>query len=47
VVEVRDVPGAFVFSVETDGSFSVDDLVTSAVRSVYDRADELEAAVQL
>ena len=46
-VEVRDVPGAFVFSVETDGSFSVDDLVTSAVRSVGDRAESLETAVQL
>jgi len=46
-VTVADVPGAFVFSVETDGSMSVDDLVTSAIRSLYDRADELEAAVQL
>lgn len=46
-VEARDVPGAFVFHVETDGSFSVDDLVTSAVRSIHDRADELESAVQL
>ena len=46
-VEVHDVPGAFVFQVETDGSFSVDDLVTSAVRSVGARAEELETAVQL
>ena len=46
-VTVTDVPGAFVFDVETDGSFSVDDLVTSAVRSVGDRAEELETAVQL
>ena len=46
-VSVHDVPGAFVFSVETDGSFSVDDLVESAVRSVHDRADELATAVQL
>ena len=44
---VHDVPGAFVFSVETDGSFSVDELVESAVRSVHDRADELATAVQL
>ena len=46
-VTVHDVQGAFVFSVETDGSFSVDDLVESAVRSVHDRADELATAVQL
>ena len=41
------VPVAFVFRLETDGSFSVDDLVTSAVRSVGDRADALETDVQL
>jgi DNA-directed RNA polymerase subunit D len=46
-IEVVDVPNAFVFHVETDGSFPVDDLVTGAVRSVFDRADELEQAVQL
>ena len=46
-VAVKDVPNAFVFHVETDGSMSVDDLVTSAARSVHDRAEELEAAVQL
>ena len=46
-VTVQDVQGAFVFHVETDGSFSVDELVTSAVRSVQDRADELATAVQL
>lgn len=46
-VSVTDVPGAFVFHVETDGSMSVDELVTGAVRSLSDRADELEAAVQL
>jgi len=45
-VEVHDAE-AFVFHVETDGSFPVDDLVTAAVRSVHDRADELEQAVQL
>jgi hypothetical protein len=33
--------------VETDGSFGIDDLVTSAVRSVARRAEELETAVQL
>ncbi len=46
-VEVVDVPNAFVFYVETDGSFPVEDLVTGAVRSVFDRADDLEQAVQL
>jgi DNA-directed RNA polymerase subunit D len=46
-VTVTEVPGAFVFHVETDGSMSVDDLVSGAVRSLADRADELEAAVQL
>jgi len=46
-VTVTDVPNAFVFHVETDGSFSVDDLVTRAVSSLSDRASELEQAVQL
>jgi DNA-directed RNA polymerase subunit D len=46
-VEVHDVPNAFVFDVETDGSMSVDDLVLAAVDSIGDRADELAAAVQL
>ena len=46
-VEVVDVPEAFVFSVETDGSMSVEDLVVGAADSLIDRADELETAVQL
>ncbi|WP_396612273.1 DNA-directed RNA polymerase subunit D [Haloferax sp. S1W] len=46
-VEVHDVPGAFVFSVETDGSFTVDELVTRAVASIGDRAAELEEKVAL
>ena len=46
-VEVRDVPGAFVFHVETDGSFSVEELVTRAVESIEDRAAELESKVAL
>ena len=46
-VTVEDVPGAFVFKVETDGSMSVDELVTHAIRSLADRADALEDAVQL
>jgi DNA-directed RNA polymerase subunit D len=42
---VTDVPGAFVFHVETDGSFSVEELVTRAVESIGDRAAELESNV--
>jgi DNA-directed RNA polymerase subunit D len=46
-VEVTDVPDAFVFDVETDGSFSVDELVEQAVGSIQTRATELKEAVQL
>jgi len=46
-LEVEDVPNAFVFSVETDGSLTVDELVTRAVGSLRDRADELRESVQL
>ncbi len=46
-VEVTDVPNAFVFHVETDGSYTVEELVTLAADSIADRADELEDAVQL
>ncbi|UTF55272.1 DNA-directed RNA polymerase subunit D [Natronosalvus rutilus] len=46
-VRVEDVAGAFVFHVETDGSFSVEELVTRAVDSIDRRAAELEEAVQL
>lgn len=46
-VEVHDVPNAFVFHVETDGSLTVDELVTEAAASISDRANELEQAVQL
>jgi len=46
-VELHDVPGAFVFHVESDGSMSVDELVLRAVDSLSARADELEQAVQL
>ena len=46
-VEVHDVPNAFVFSIESDGSLSVEDLVLNAVDSIAARADELEQAVQL
>jgi DNA-directed RNA polymerase subunit D len=46
-LEVHDVENAFVFDVETDGSFSVDDLVVQAVNSLEDRAVELKETVQL
>jgi len=46
-VEVEDVPGAFVFHVESDGSMPVEELVLRAVDTLVDRADELEQAVQL
>ena len=46
-LEVTDVESAFVFHVETDGSFSVDDLVVSAVDTLENRAQELKEAVQL
>ncbi|MFQ3285128.1 MAG: DNA-directed RNA polymerase subunit D [Natronomonas sp.] len=46
-VSVEDVPNAFVFDVETDGSMSVEELVLKAAESLRARADELEAAVQL
>ncbi len=44
---VHDVENAFVFDVETDGSLSVEELVTGAVDSLEARATELRAAVQL
>lgn len=46
-VSVVDIPDAFVFHVETDGSFSVEELVTRAADSLESRAAELETAVQL
>jgi DNA-directed RNA polymerase subunit D len=46
-LEVHDVDNAFVFDVETDGSFSVDDLVEAAVGTIESRAEELKAAVAL
>ncbi|MFB6108774.1 MAG: DNA-directed RNA polymerase subunit D [Haloplanus sp.] len=44
-LEIHDVPGAFVFHVETDGSFGVEELVTRAVESIGARAAELESNV--
>ncbi|MFP8888471.1 DNA-directed RNA polymerase subunit D [Natrialbaceae archaeon A-CW2] len=46
-VHVEDVPNAFVFHVETDGSFDASDLVTRAVDTIDSRAADLEEAVQL
>jgi DNA-directed RNA polymerase subunit D len=46
-VEVTDIDGAFVFDVETDGSFSVDELVVEAVGTIEDRATELKESIQL
>jgi len=46
-IEVTDVENAFVFQVETDGSFSANDLVVQAIDTLEDRATELKAAVQL
>ncbi|MFB6161861.1 MAG: DNA-directed RNA polymerase subunit D [Halococcoides sp.] len=46
-VSVEDVENAFVFHVETDGSFSADRLVLDAVESLGERAEELHDAVQL
>ena len=46
-VEVHDVPNAFVFHVETDGSLTIDEIVTAAADSIESRADELKQAVQL
>ncbi|MFW5973759.1 MAG: DNA-directed RNA polymerase subunit D [Natrialbaceae archaeon] len=44
---VEDVPNAFVFHVETDGSFTPEELVDRAVDTLDARAAELEDAVQL
>ncbi|WP_138006199.1 DNA-directed RNA polymerase subunit D [Halalkalirubrum salinum] len=46
-VSVTDVPGAFVFHVETDGSLSVEELVDRAAESIGDRAAELKDAVSV
>lgn len=46
-VHVEDIEEAFVFHVETDGSVSVEELVTGAVDTLHSRANDLEEAVQL
>jgi DNA-directed RNA polymerase subunit D len=45
--EVTDVENAFVFDVETDGSFTIDELVVQAIKSLEGRARELKQTVQL
>mgnify|MGYP002760182110 CR=1 FL=1 len=47
VVDVVDAPGAVVFHVETDGSFSVTELVEQAIRSLGDRAAELQTKLTI
>jgi DNA-directed RNA polymerase subunit D len=47
VVAVTDVPGAVVFHVETDGSFSVTELVEQAIASLGDRAAELQTKLTI
>jgi DNA-directed RNA polymerase subunit D len=44
-IEVTDVPGAFVFHVESDGSLDVEELVLRAAGSIGARAAELEEKV--
>ncbi len=44
-VSVEDVPDAFVFHVETDGSMTAEELVLRAVQSLGDRATELQEKV--
>lgn len=46
-LSVEDVPNAFVFHVETDGSLSVDELVDQGAGSLQTRAEELHEAIQL
>ncbi len=46
-VVVHDVPNAFVFNVESDGSMPIADLVAASIDSIGDRAGALEEAVSL
>lgn len=46
-LEVTDVDEAFVFDVETDGSYSADDLVLEAIGTIEARANELKETIQL
>ncbi|GAB3417630.1 DNA-directed RNA polymerase subunit D [Haloparvum alkalitolerans] len=44
---VEDVPGAFVFHIETDGSLSVEELLLRAIDTIEERADELHTKVSV
>ncbi|QHS16341.1 DNA-directed RNA polymerase subunit D [Halopenitus persicus] len=44
-VSVEDVPGAFVFHVETDGSVDVEELIVRAIGTIEERADELRTTI--
>ena len=44
-LRVEDVPGAFVFHIETDGSVTVEELLLRAIGSIEERADELRTKV--
>jgi DNA-directed RNA polymerase subunit D len=44
-VHVEDVPGAFVFHIETDGSVDVEELLLRAIDTIESRADELRETV--
>ncbi len=46
-ISVEDVPNAFIFHVETDGSIFVDDLVDQGARSLAGRAADLQEAIEL
>ncbi|MES3516168.1 MAG: DNA-directed RNA polymerase subunit D [Natronomonas sp.] len=46
-VRVEDVPEAFVFNIETDGSMTVEELVEAAVDTISARAESLQDAVRL
>jgi DNA-directed RNA polymerase subunit D len=46
-LRVEDVPGAFVFHVESDGSLPVEELVARAAATLSDRAGELETRVSV
>ncbi|MFB6128575.1 MAG: DNA-directed RNA polymerase subunit D [Halorhabdus sp.] len=46
-VAIEDVTDAFVFHVETDGSFDVDTLVEEGVGTLRQRAEELTETIQL
>jgi DNA-directed RNA polymerase subunit D len=46
-VEVTDVPNTFVFHVETDGSMSSDELITSSVQSLCNRAGALGEGISI